>query len=142
MSNTNDDGILEKAKEEARTLIEKARIDALEVLDKAKSAASLTLEKARVVERLVSLEDEVKGFTAQNNRIIAHLISEFGGEDPLTGGKTDGSVDDLVVKVGIQNGRIGKLENWKSYTNGGLAILGVGFCAVVVAVVDLLVKGH
>lgn len=46
------------------------------------------------------------------------------------------AVDALNVKVGIQNGRVSKLENWKYWIMGGLAVIGIillpmlGFLAV------------
>ena len=141
---------LEKAKVEASVTIEKAKVEAGVTLDKARVEANLTLEKARVVERLTSLETKFDTIASQNERIIAHLISEFGGEDPVTGLVTEGkvttslkdlkaTVDKLEEKVGKQNGRVGALEGFKSYASGGIAVLGVLFCAVIVATVNLLI---
>jgi len=142
--------VIEKAKVEAGVTIEKAKVEANTTLEKARVEASLTLEKARVVERLTALEVKFDTITAQNERIISHLINEFGGEDPVTGlvmeGKVTTSLKDLKVtvdkleeKVGKQNGRVGTLEGFKSYASGGIAVLGVLFCAVVVACINLLI---
>lgn len=42
-------------------------------------------------------------------------------------------VQNLDVKVGIQNGRVGKLENWKSF------VLGMG-CILTLLVIPMAVK--
>lgn len=36
---------------------------------------------------------------------------------------THNEVRDLVVKVGIQNGRVTKLENWHTFMRGAISIL-------------------
>lgn len=36
----------------------------------------------------------------------------------------------LCMKIDAQNGRIGKLEEWRAWLTGGLAVLGVAFGAV------------
>ncbi len=65
----------------------------------------LTLEKLKIDERLRGVETHMEG-----NKITLHNIAE--------------SLTSLNLKVGIQNGRITKLENWKAYVLGGIG--GVG----------------
>lgn len=45
------------------------------------------------------------------------------GELKQTAKDTHDKVDALNIKVGIQNGRVGRLENWKSFVLGMGAIL-------------------
>ena len=51
--------------------------------------------------------------------------------------KLDNMHDDIIElkdRVKVQNGRIGKLENWRSYMLGGLALA--------VFIITLVVKTH
>jgi hypothetical protein len=55
-------------------------------------------------------------------------------EDGLSGIHV--KIDTLNQKVGIQNGRVGKLEKWQSFTMGGLAVIS----AIVLPVIFILVR--
>lgn len=48
--------------------------------------------------------------------------------------KTNVVLGELVDKVGKQNGRIAKLENWRSYMLGGIA--------VIVFIIGIITKSH
>lgn len=65
----------------------------------------LTLEKLKIDERLREVEKHISAETESRNNLIAVLQA-------------------LVEKVGKQNGRIGKLENWKAYILGGIGGIG------------------
>lgn len=71
----------------------------------------LTLEKLKINDRLIVLEIQ----NAAKMEILARI---------------EKSVDGLVERVGIQNGRVSKLENWRSYVFGSMGALG-GVCTVV-----------
>lgn len=82
----------------------------------------LTLEKLKIDDRL----REVELHMAANN-ITLKQISE--------------TLDKLDVKVGIQNGRVNKLENIKTYAAGAVGAIG-GIFTFVYFIVDKLTKGH
>ncbi len=50
-------------------------------------------------------------------------------------------ITDIRDRVVIQNGRVGKLEKWQSFTQGGLVILGILVSPVIVKVVLLIMDG-
>lgn len=45
------------------------------------------------------------------------------------------NIIELKEKVKIQNGRIGKLENWRSYMLGALAIISIGMPVAIYMVI-------
>lgn len=75
----------------------------------------LTLEKLKIDERL--REVEIHGATT--NQILKDI---------------DKSLVQLIEKVKTQNGRVTKLENWKTYILGGMGVMGGGVTLLGVAV--------
>lgn len=91
--------------------------------------------------RLALLEhqkEESTKFNAMNDKLSEVIVSTSTTKEILKGFKE--SIDALEVKVGSQNGRIGKVEAFKSWALGGVAILGVLFTAVVVAFAETVFK--
>lgn len=75
----------------------------------------LTLEKLKIDERLRAVENHI----AEGNIIFKNLDNTLMG---------------LSGKIGIQNGRINKLENWKSYIVGSMGAIGAIFGMVAVII--------
>lgn len=78
----------------------------------------LTLEKLKIEERLRSVEQTLAGQNQTLSGIVTQLI-------------------ELNNKVGIQNGRVRKLEDWKVYVFGGVCALS-GIVGASVTVINLL----
>ena len=53
---------------------------------------------------------------------------------------TNKKVDDLNIKVGIQNGRIGTLERWKAYLFGCTTIIVVMVVPIVIEAIKAWLK--
>lgn len=83
--------------------------------------SELTLEKLEVAKRLVAVEITLAETNVHLETIAGILVE----------------LKDAKV---IQNGRISKLENWKSYLVGGIGAIG-GCMAFVYFVIDKLTKG-
>ena len=97
----------------------------------------LSLEKLKIDERLRKVEE-------QTVRLISHMESEFGSantEGNLTGAlnRIEGSLKALNERVAIQNGKVRKLEDWKTYCLGGAGMLG-GLITFVFFIVDKIKK--
>ncbi len=75
----------------------------------------LTLEKLKVNDRLIELEK----ISAGSKEILEQISKD---------------VALIHVKVGIQNGRVGKLENWQSWMYGGFAMVGFLFSMAAVLI--------
>ncbi len=87
-------------------------------------------------QHMEQFKDKLDDLVKQVERIVSHIISEFGGEDPITRHKSKGnlnegmdsirhSIEELKQLLIKQNGRITKLENWKSWVLGA-ACAGAG----------------
>jgi len=70
----------------------------------------LTLEKLKIDDRLREVEVHMA-----ENKTILHQMAE--------------TLTSLNLKVGIQNGRVTKLEGWKAWILGGVAMASVIFSA-------------
>jgi hypothetical protein len=53
---------------------------------------------------------------------IDHLLTELGHVKQI-GSDNSRILGELNVKVGIQNGRVGKLERWQAFMQGGMALM-------------------
>ena len=69
-------------------------------------------DEERRFDEIAKMLSVINGFAPQLARIEVQL--NYNGT----------KVDELVVKVGAQNGRIGKLERWRSWMLGVLLIVG------------------
>ena len=72
------------------------------------------------------------------NSIEAVLISL--GELKSSSSYIKEIVDKLDNKVGIQNGRVGKLERWQAYTQGAVMILAVIVIPIIINFVSSWLK--
>ncbi len=50
----------------------------------------------------------------------------------------DAKLERIETKVDITDGRVGKLENWKNFINGGLAVL----TALIIPILLILIKQY
>lgn len=64
---------------------------------------------------------------------IEHLLESMG-EIKQIGKQNSDSLRELNEKVAIQNGRVGKLENWRSYMLGAVAVLSTMMLSIMVPV--------
>lgn len=78
----------------------------------------LTLEKLKIDERLRNVETHM-ALSNQSLGVISELLKS------------------LDARVAIQNGRVTKLENWKTYILGGIGAVG-GVFAFIVTVLNWL----
>lgn len=71
------------------------------------------------------------------NELIIHV-----GEIKQLSQSVDSTVRELKEKVTIQNGRVGKLERWQAFIQGGLAILTILVLPVFFMVASTWIKLH
>lgn len=71
--------------------------------------------------------------------IEAVLITLGEIKNSATGTAKD--VSDLKERVGIQNGRVGKIEKWQSFIQGALAIIGIVVLPVAYKVLVAILGG-
>lgn len=57
---------------------------------------------------------------ANNDRIVAFMATSAGELKNISA-----DIKELKNRVGIQNGRVFKLEKWQAFILGGVALLGV-----------------
>ena len=76
---------------------------------------------------------KIDAIMEKQSTIKNYIETQFGGVD-LAGTPTEGIITgqlkQLNEKVKIQNGRIGKLENWRWFVLGG--------CAVVIFILEII----
>lgn len=91
-------------------------------------------ERRRGMEELKqSLSDVIK----KVDHLQSYIESEFGGHGlngQATEGNTTRQLREISTRVAIQNGRVSKLENWRSY------VIGIGgACGGILTLLTLLV---